>query len=430
MSPSKKKPTIAIIGLGYVGLPTLVAIAKTNQYHITGFDIDKSKIKQLKSNINPIDDQDVNQFLANSHQVNFTHQPNDLKTANIYIIAVPTPVKDDYIPDYSYIESACQTIAPLIQPGNHLVLESTVNPGTCDEIVIPLIEKISQLSATKDFNVAHCPERINPGDPKWNIYNIDRNIGSSNPTLSTQITDFYRTFITKAVIHQRTNLKVTESSKIVENTFRDINIAFVNELAQSFDAMGIDLHETIQAASNKPFGYMAHWPSRGVGGHCIAVDPYYLIKHAAQSGFDHRFLKLARDINNYMPTYTVSKVTNGLNQLKQSVNGSSIAVLGLSYKANVSDDRESPAYQIIDQLQNLGAKVTPHDPFVQSKPHSLKQLVNNHNVLVIATNHDQYLQQLPKLLPNSKVKLIIDGLNCLDKHQIQSQNIIYQGIGR
>lgn len=430
MGTNKNQPTIAVIGLGYVGLPTLTAIHISGKYHTIGYDVDATKISQLKKGQNPIDDPQVTQYLNQKPNSIFTNEPEQLKNADIYIIAVPTPVKDDYIPDYSYIESAAQTIAPFLQKGNHVVLESTVNPGTCEEILLPILEQHSKLIAGKDFNLAHCPERINPGDNHWTIYNIDRNIGSINPEMNAKIADIYRSFIPQATIHERTNLKVTESSKVVENTFRDVNIAFVNELAQSFDAMNIDLFETIQAASNKPFGYSPYWPSRGVGGHCIAVDPYYLIKHAAQSGFDHRFLKLARDINNYMPTYTVNKCIQALNQIKKSVNGTTIAVLGLAYKANVSDDRESPAYEIIEQLKHLGAKVTAHDPYVQTKPRTIQYLVDHHQVLIIATNHTQYLEQLPDLLKNSKVKIIIDGMNCLDKAQIESLDIIYQGIGR
>ena len=430
MGAHKNQPTIAVIGLGYVGLPTLAAIYRSGKYHTVGYDIDTAKISRLKKGQNPIDDPQVTQYLKNKPNTKFTNKPEQIKNADIYIIAVPTPIKDDHIPDYSYIESAARSIAPLLNKNNHLVLESTVNPGTCEEIVIPILEANSNLIAGTDFNVAHCPERINPGDNHWTIYNIDRNIGSINPDMNREIADIYRSFINNATIHERTNLKVTESSKVVENTFRDINIAFVNELAQSFDAMDIDLYETIQAASNKPFGYTPYWPSRGVGGHCIAVDPYYLIKHAAQSGFDHRFLKLARDINNFMPTYTVNKCIQALNQIKKSVNGTSLGILGLAYKADVSDDRESPAYKIINQLEHLGAKVSPHDPLVQTKPRPLRYLVDHNQVLIIATNHTQYIEQLPNLLKNSKVKIIIDGMNCLNKTQIESLGIIYQGIGR
>lgn len=423
------KIKVAIIGLGYVGLPTFVAIEKTNLYNVVGYDVDEKKIALIKKHISPIEDLDVKEYLK-INLLSVSTQKKILQNSKIFIICVPTPVHQDYMPDYSYIISAIKTIAPFITKGSHVVLESTVNPGTCREIIAPLLKNICKLHLGKDYNLSHCPERINPGDQKWSIYNINRNIGSINKTKNKEIAAFYQSFVTRAKINTVSSLEVAEATKIVENTFRDINIAYVNELAKSFDAMGIDLHETLKAANNKPFGFLAHYPGCGVGGHCIAVDPYYLIRQASKSGFDHKFLKLARDINNSMPSYTVEKLILGLNQLQLPIKGTRITLLGLTFKPNVSDIRESPSLKIKEELIRLGAKLTIYDPFVKSSCASLQAAVKNAQAIVIATAHDEFVQDLPTLFKKSKVKLVIDGRNCLNKEMLVKYKILYKGIGR
>lgn len=309
------------------------------------------------------------------------------------------------------------------------MLESTVNPGTCEEIIIPILEEVSGLKAGEDFNVSHCPERINPGDVKWNIHNINRNIGSIDLKKNKEAAEFYRTFVNKAIVNEVSNLKIAEATKIVENTFRDINIAFVNELAQSFDSLGIDLYETLKAASNKPFAFMAHWPGCGVGGHCIAVDPYYLIKRAGMNGFNHRFLKLAREINTSMPKYTVDKLVLALNEIGLPVKGTKIALLGLSYKPNVGDLRESPALKIQKELKKLEADLVVYDPYISNNV-TLEEAVKNSQAVLIATAHNEIIEKVPSLLKKSKVKAVIDGRNCLNKEEVEKLDIIYRGIGR
>jgi nucleotide sugar dehydrogenase len=420
---------ISVIGLGYIGLPTLVAIAKTGKYEVVGFDINQQKIDQIKKGKSPIEDPDVVDYLK-ENKAKVSSDPDVIKDSDVFIICVPTPVLNDYTPDYGPVISATETVANYLKPGNHYVLESTVNPGTCEEVVMPILEKATNLKAGKDFNIADCPERVNPGDPKWTIYNINRNIGSITPDLNSIIADFYRDFITDAKVHEVSTLKVAEATKIVENTFRDINIAFVNELAKSFDSLGIDLHETLTGAANKPFAFMAHWPGCGVGGHCIAVDPYYLIKRASQNGFNHRFLKLARDINNSMPEYTVDKLIEALNEVKLPVKGTKIALLGLSYKPNVGDLRESPSLEIKAKLEKLGADLITYDPYVKEGSKSLKDAVKESQAVLICTAHDEIIKNLPKELKNSSVKVLVDGRNCLDKNNIKDLGILYSGIGR
>ncbi|NLD25527.1 nucleotide sugar dehydrogenase, partial [Candidatus Dojkabacteria bacterium] len=243
--------------------------------------------------------------------------------------------------------------------------------------------------------------------------------------------DFYRSFL-DAEINEVSTVKVAESTKIVENAFRDINIAYVNELAKSFDAMGIDLIETLQGASNKPFSFMAHWPSRGVGGHCIAVDPYYLIKRAQESGFDHRFLKMAREVNNSMPEYTVSRLQEGLNEIEKSVKGSKIALLGLSYKSNVADLRESPSLEILDILKEMGAKVISYDPYIpdMSDVKSLEEVLDNVDGIILGTYHDKFGDLTEEILKRKNIKVVVDGVNKLGKDEIGNKKVIYRGIGR
>lgn len=427
MGTNTKK--ISIIGLGYVGLPTFVAISKTKKYNVVGYDIDPLKIASLIKRISPIDDKNVQEYLS-QHALKVSRHKNILHNSWIFIVCVPTPVYDNNTPNYQFVESAIKTIAPYITRGSHVVLESTVNPGTCRELIVPLLKQYSQLKIGIDYNLAHCPERINPGDKTWTIYNIPRNIGSINKKFNKQIADFYRTFITDAPINEIDSLEVTEATKIVENTFRDINIAYVNELAKSFDAIGIDLNETLAAASSKPFGFMVHWPGCGVGGHCIAVDPYYLIDRAAKSGFTHSFLRLAREINNSMPQYTVDRLIQALNELRLPVKGAQVLLLGLAYKPNLSDTRESPGKKIRDLLFKLGAKVKVFDPLVKTDYNSLKKAVEKTTVIVVATAHKEFVDELPKLLTKTNVKIIVDGRNCLDKKLIEAHKILYKGIGR
>lgn len=428
-STGNQKKKVAVVGLGYAGLPTLVAIAKTNRYDVVGFDIDQRKIDLIARHTSPIEDSDVNEYLM-QHTLTVSTKSAILKDTDVFIICVPTPVHEDHTPDYSYIIASVKTIAPFIRPGGHIVLESTVNPGTSREIIIPVLKEHSQLQLGRDYNLAHCPERINPGDTGWNMYNINRNIGSYTRKANKQIANFYRSFIIGAKVNEVSSLEVAEASKIVENTFRDINIAFVNELAQSFDKMGIDLYETITAASTKPIAFIPHWPGCGVGGHCIAVDPYYLISKAETIGFEHRLLKVARQVNNSMPHYTVNKLVNGLNKIGFPIKGTKIALLGLSYKPNLWDTRESPALVMKKRLEELGARLSVYDPFVNGKYTNLREAIRNVAAIVLATAHQEFIDQLPTALKKTKVKVLVDGRNCLPKSAIQKLGITYIGIGR
>jgi nucleotide sugar dehydrogenase len=421
---------VSVIGLGYVGLPLALAIEKSGKYDVVGFDISKEQVKKILDKECPITDEIAEKELKELN-LHATTDEKEINGSDYYIICVPTPVLDDYTPDYTPVISAGETTAKYLAKGETVVLESTVNPGTCNEILLPILEEGSGLIAGKDFNIAMCPERINPGDPKWNVYNIPRNLGSLMPEKTKEVAEFYRSFL-DAEVNEVSSLKIAEATKIVENAFRDINIAYVNELAKSFDAMGIDLIETIKGSSNKPFSFMAHWPGRGVGGHCIAVDPYYLIKRAAESGFNHKLLKMAREVNNSMPEYTVERLQEALNEVKLPINGTKIALLGLSYKENIADLRESPCLEIREILENMGADLLVYDPFVpdMSNVESLDEALDKCEGVIVATAHKKFGDLTEKIGKRKNIKVVVDGMNRLDKEEMERRNIIYRGVGR
>jgi len=424
-----KNMKVAVLGLGYVGLPLAYAIVKSGKYDVVGFDLNTQKVESIQNGICPIDDE---QCAEDMKLFNLTASSNEtiLEDTEIFIVCVPTPVLDDYTPDLTPVKSATELVAKYLKKGNYVVIESTINPGVCDEIVVPLLEELTPLKAGEDFDVAHCPERINPGDPKWNVYNIPRNIGSTRENATKFLADFYRTVIS-AFVNEMPDLKTAEATKIIENTFRDINIAFVNELAKSFDVLGIDLKKVIEGASNKPFAFMPHFPSCGVGGHCIPVDPYYLIERAKLSGFDHKFIKLAREINNSMPDYTVDLLSDALNTKMKTINGTKIGLLGLSYKANVGDLRESPALEIQHILKEKGADLEVFDPYFpeMSTVGSLEELLQKSFAVLLATDHKEFKSINGTLLASHNVEVVIDGKNCLDRDSIKQESIYYKGIG-
>jgi nucleotide sugar dehydrogenase len=318
-----------------------------------------------------------------------------------------------------------------LKSGSLLIIESTINPGVCDEVVIPLLEKETNHVIGKTLHIAHCPERINPGDPKWHVGNINRVLGASSKEGLDIAYDFYTKLI-DAQIKKMDTIKEAEACKVVENSFRDINIAFVNELAMSFDKLGINVKNVIDGAATKPFAFMAHYPGIGVGGHCIPVDPYYLIEYARSNGFEHKFLSLARNINESMPIYAIDQLEESLIATTgKNLKGSTIAVLGLSYKANVGDDRESPSYRVIDALKTRGAIVKTFDPYIPkgSTETSLSGAIDSVDAVILATSHKEFLELNPSDLPKKSV--FLDGRNALIARQdeFKKAGIKYLGIG-
>lgn len=422
--------TIAVVGLGYVGLP-LALLAERKGYAVLGIDTDKEKIERLRRRDLPFADEALAGALRDAKNVAFSEDFDGVAGAEIIVICVPTPVYEDYRPNLEPVESACSRVAPFLKKGRLVILESTVNPGVCEGVVLPILEAGSGLRAGKEFYLAHCPERINPGDTKWHVENIPRVVGSLEKSGLEKAAAFYEDIV-DAPVRRMAQIKEAEAVKVVENSFRDINIAFVNELARSFTRLGIDVVHVIEGAATKPFAFMAHYPGVGVGGHCIPVDPYYLIEYAKENGFDHEFLALARRINNGMPKFAVERLEEGLAEREMRLAGSTIAVLGLAYKPDIGDTRESPSFEIMHELERRGAIVSTYDPYVpeRSSTETLEEALSGAHGIILATAHRAFRGISPELLRAHGVSVIVDGRNCLDKGAFAESRVVYKGIGR
>ncbi len=422
----QQKKVVCVIGLGYVGLPLAVRSSEKG-YETYGLELDEKKVALINKKKSPIKEKFLEENLPKFPVKAFTDEKIIAK-ADIVLICVPTPVDKNYYPDLSPVIGATEAVARNLKKGALVVLESTVNPGVSEEIVAPIFEKAG-FKVGKDVFIAHCPERIDPGNEKWNVTNLPRVVGSFDKKGLALALEYYKD-ITTGEVRPMKSIREAEAVKIVENSFRDINIAFVNELAKSFDKLGIDIKDVIEGASTK-FSFMPHFPSCGVGGHCIPVDPYYLIERAKASGFDHKFLRTAREINNSMPEYTVGLLQNALNELKMPMKGTRVGLLGIAYKADIDDVRESPAIKIIELLKKQGSKVLTYDPFIlqKSTEKTLKGILKKSEVLILATSHTEFKNINPQVFKENGIKIIIDGKNCLDKQAIKKLGIVYKGIG-
>ncbi len=418
---------VTIIGLGYVGLP--LASLSSLKHEVIGFDIDEKKNSFLNNKICPINDIYTKTVFSSSN-FKATSNPDIIKDSQVIVICVPTPIDTHYLPNLEPLKGAAKIIAKNLKAGQLIIIESTIYPGTTQEIVIPILEE-SGLKAGFDFGIAYCPERIDPGNEKWTLANIPRVLGALRKEDALKAEEFYASFI-DAPITTLNSIKSAEAVKILENTFRDINIAFINEMAKSFDNLGIDLIEVIKGATTKPFGFMPFHPGPGVGGHCIPVDPYYLIERAKMSGFTHHFLDWARKINLSMPSYVVDVVQEELNLLGAPLRGAKIGVLGCAYKKNIDDFRESPALKIIELLKRKKADIIIYDPYIPqlSTAESLKTILSRSDIILLLTEHSEFTQIAPQTFKENNIKLIVDTRNCLDQEKIKSYAIDYRGIGR
>lgn len=423
--------TVTVIGLGYVGLPAACLCAERG-YKVFGLDTDKDKVDLVNKGISPIEDNYVIDKLKNiKNKIQATTNPSECITfSDIVIVCVPTPVDRNNAPDLTALMEAISTVSKHTKGGALIIVESTIYPGTIEEVVVPILKKQRFDACKNDIFVAHCPERIDPGNKKWTIENLPRVVGGITKEATKKAAEFYRSIIDADVI-ELSSAKAAEATKIMENTFRDVNIAFVNEMAKSFDKAGIDIIEVVKGASTKPFAFMPHYPGAGVGGHCIAQDPYYMIERGKQLGFNHEFLMLARKINNSMPHYTVELLENELKKLKKSIKGAKVGVLGLAYKANVDDVRESPAFEVINILKTKNAEVFVFDPHVKkdSNVKDLDELLSKSEYVILVTEHNEFRNMDLNKLKEKKIKVVIDGRNCLGKEKIKSMGILYHGVG-
>jgi UDP-N-acetyl-D-glucosamine dehydrogenase len=357
---------VGVVGLGYVGLPLAVELARAG-FSTVGIDVDQRKVDALmrgESYIQDVATSDVAEF-RRSGRLSATADPAVIRTLDTVNICVPTPLRKTKDPDLSYVVSAVEMIAAQLHPGLLVILESTTYPGTTDEVVRPILER-QGLVAGRDFFLAFSPERVDPGNERWNTRNVPKVVGGHTPACTSLAKALYAASIETVI--EVSSPKVAEMVKLLENTFRAVNIGLVNELAQMCDRLGTSVWEVVDAAATKPFGFMPFYPGPGLGGHCIPIDPFYLSWKVKEVGFEARFIELAGHVNGAMPHYVVDKVVDALNSQEKSVRGSSILILGISYKRDIDDMRESPALDVMAVLHQKGARISFHDPYIAALP--------------------------------------------------------------
>jgi UDP-N-acetyl-D-glucosamine dehydrogenase len=369
-----KEARLSVIGLGYVGLPLLVEFARAG-FKVVGVDVDPRKVKSINEGDSYIKDVSSSALreVLDSDNLSATTDFAALAEVDTVNICVPTPLRKTRDPDISYIVNAVEEIRKYLHDSMLIILESTTYPGTTEEVIQPMLES-ETIQVGKNLFLAFSPERVDPGNKQFGTHNIPKVVGGVTPACTEVASTLYSSALTTIV--PVGSARVAETVKLLENTFRSVNIGLVNEIALMCDKMEIDVWEVIDAAATKPFGFMPFYPGPGLGGHCIPIDPFYLSWKAKLSGFEARFIELAGQINGQMPEHVVTKISDALNRSKKSVNGSKVLVLGVSYKSDIDDIRESPALDIIELLQRKGAEVVYHDPYVK-KEHPELQHVNS-----------------------------------------------------
>jgi len=392
-----RQATVGVIGLGYVGLPLAVELAHAG-YHVIGFDVIPEKINRVNAADSYIKDvaSETLAPLVKSGHLAATGDFARLSECDTVEICVPTPLRKTKDPDISYIVASVEQIAKYKHPGMLVVLESTTYPGTTEEVIQPMLED-EKFRIGKEFYLAFSPERVDPGNPRFNTSNIPKVVGGVTPACTEIAVALYSSALTTVV--PVSNARVAETVKLLENTFRSVNIGLVNEIALMCNKMDIDVWEVIRAAATKPFGFMPFYPGPGLGGHCIPIDPFYLSWKAKQSGFEARFIELAGQVNGSMPEYVVARVVDALNRKKRALNGSRVLVMGVSYKANIDDVRESPALDVMRLLRKHGADVVYHDRWANAHDHEIveadvpavdltQKVISGCDCAVIVTGHD------------------------------------------
>ena len=413
---------VLIVGQGYVGLPVAMRSVEVGD-DVVGFDLDDSKVAGLnagRSHVVDVTDVDVAAALATG-RYQAVSDPAALGSFDVAVITVPTPLADG-VPDLSHIASAADLLGPLVQRGCTVVLESTTYPGTTDELLAPTLERHSGLKAGVDFHVGYSPERIDPGNTEWTFVRTPKVVAGLTPESLAAIQAFYDRLVDETVPVSHT--RVAELTKLLENTYRHVNVALVNELAMHARALDVDIWEAIGAATTKPFGFTAFWPGPGVGGHCLPIDPSYLSwRIERQLGVHSRFVDTANDVNTQMPDYVVRRVQLGLNERRKAVKDARVLVLGIAYKRNTNDARETPAAGVIEGLRALGADVAVHDPHVGSHPFDTvvdrveltADEVAATDAVVLVTDHDD----LDYALVLEHASYVFDTRNRLDGENVE-----------
>ncbi len=415
----KRTAVVGVIGLGYVGLPLAIEFAKAG-FPVLGFDTDAAKVKLVnagKSYIKHIGPERVKE-LSGRPNCRATADADDLKRADCILICVPTPLTRQREPDMAYIESTTATVAGRLRKGQLVVLESSTYPGTTREVMLPSLEKRG-LKAGEDFFLAFSPEREDPGNPKYSTHSIPKVVGGLTPDCLKLAATLYAAIV--PAVTKVSSPDAAEATKLLENIFRCVNIALVNELKIVFERMGIDVWEVIEAAKSKPFGFMPFYPGPGLGGHCIPIDPFYLTWKAREFDIPTRFIELAGDINTAMPEYVLERLGQALNQERKSVKGSRVLLVGAAYKRDVDDMRESPSLRLIELLRERGASVDYHDPFIPVLPPTRKyrfrmksvpltpKLLKEFDAVLIATDHSS----VDYSLIGEHARLVVDTRNAM-----------------
>lgn len=407
---------LGVIGLGYVGLPLVMEMAKEG-FHVIGIDIDRQRIEALNAGMSYVLDVPNDTLLrfVMEKRIRATPSLTAIKDVDTISICVPTPLRKTKDPDLSYVIAAVEAVRTYLRPGHLIILESTTYPGTTQEVVLPILER-SGLRVGKDFFLAYSPERVDPSNKTYTTRNIPKVIGGVTPLCTELATLLYHQFIERIV--PVSSPSTAEMVKLLENTFRSVNIALANEMAQICDAFDINVWEVIEAAKTKPFGFMPFYPGPGLGGHCIPVDPYYLTWKAKMNGVEPRLIEVASHINSQMPTFTVSRVADALNERQKSLKNAKILALGVAYKRDVNDTRESPALEVLTKLREKGAIVQysdPHVPTVGLEGEILRstdltpEVLQAQDCVVVLTDHSQF----PYDLIVAHSSLIVDSRNAL-----------------
>ena len=419
-----KRARIGVIGLGYVGLPLATEFASRG-FNAIGFEVDEKKVAEIyagRSYIGDVASESIKE-LVDAGRLSATTDFAQLKECAAIIICVPTPLRKTKEPDVSFILAAAEEIKKYLRRGQLVILESTTYPGTTDEVLLPMLKETG-LKLDEDFLIAFSPERVDPGNPQFKTHNIPKVVGGVTDDSTEAAVTLYSQIVDD--VHPVSSSRVAEAAKLLENTFRAVNIGMANEMARLCYALNIDTWEVIRAAATKPFGFMPFYPGPGIGGHCIPLDPHYLSWKARQHGFDSRFIGLAEEVNSRMPEHVVQLVSDGLNDDRKAMKGARVLLLGVAYKKDIDDVRESPALSIIDRLRSKGCEVRYHDPYISElrfddahtagsgDPLSSVSLTDEEikqaDCVVIVTNHSAVdYQRIVNLAP-----LVVDTRNALN----------------
>ncbi len=406
----RKEKKLAVIGLGYVGLPLALSLAK--KFKVIGFDINDSRIEKMKQHIDPSKELDSSEFIG--RDISFTSAQSDLLQANFFIVAVPTPVDEHKVPDLTPVIKASHTVGKALKKGDYVVYESTVYPGCTEEDCVPILEKESGLNFPNDFNLGYSPERINPGDKEKTLENILKIVSGNNDEACEEIAKVYGAII-KAGIYKASSIKVAEAAKVIENTQRDINISFMNELSIIFDRMGINTREVLEAAGTK-WNFLKFYPGL-VGGHCIGVDPYYLLHKSKELGYDPEVILSGRRINDHMPAFIAKKLVQLLIAKGKNPGECKVLIKGITFKENVADIRNSKVADLYDECKSFSMDVDMLDPwadaeevFHEYKIKMIDQINKKYDALILAVGHQDFINETADVNINllKKDGIIID----------------------